>query len=247
MYANSLLIKCFKDKYNLESNRSENWRVDISPIFIDACWELCRCGILRPFTYTTSDQGTTQGDGFSITAFGRQWLDEGRFDNYVPTEPDRFADILSKYVEIFGKSIDERAQEAVRCYNAHAYLACCVMVGAASETILNAVADRLDIQKPESQTITKTRRSTISNTSKGVRERVLAFSYIIELWIISCIQHDRLDNSPDRGYISLALLLRLASFRRDEWFRGVWRIRIGSLAFANVIRRSRTRPSFPDD
>ena len=48
--------------------------------------------------------------------------------------------MVKPYQVRFGPGFYERAQEAVRCYGAHAYLACCVMCGASAESILLAIA-----------------------------------------------------------------------------------------------------------
>ncbi|PIU85249.1 MAG: hypothetical protein COS67_08910 [Deltaproteobacteria bacterium CG06_land_8_20_14_3_00_44_19] len=37
------------------------------------------------------------GNGYSITPFGHIWLKEGGQDDFVPTEPERFGEILEKY------------------------------------------------------------------------------------------------------------------------------------------------------
>ncbi len=43
--------------------------------------------------------------------------------------------MIKPYTEKFGAGFNQRAQEAIRCYGAHAYLACCTMYGAATESI----------------------------------------------------------------------------------------------------------------
>jgi hypothetical protein len=48
--------------------------------------------------------------------------------------------MLAPYQQRFGPSFQERAQEVIRCYGAHAYLACCTMCGAAAEPIFLATA-----------------------------------------------------------------------------------------------------------
>ena len=108
-----------------------------------AAWELCRRGILRPGVRQYQEQATpggSAGDGYSITPFGRQWLAEATQDDFVPTEPERFGQMMACYRERFGKAFQERAQEAIRCYGAHAYVACCTMCGAAAEAILLTIA-----------------------------------------------------------------------------------------------------------
>lgn len=55
--------------------------------------------------YHTGGQSTdvgNAGSGYSITAFGRQWLKEPEGDVFVPTEPERFAQLLEPFRERFG-------------------------------------------------------------------------------------------------------------------------------------------------
>src|SRR5262249_35556513 len=119
-------------------------RERISRPFLDAAWELCRRGIIRPGIKFWGQQATddgASGNGFSITPFGRQWLAEtGQMYEYIPVEPGRFGQLLGSYSVKFGQGYHERAQQALRCYGAHAYLACCAMCGAAAESITLAIA-----------------------------------------------------------------------------------------------------------
>src|SRR3712207_6383321 len=67
---------------------------ELSPVFFDAAWELCRRGVIRPGVRRMGAQSTDEGNagsGFSITPFGRQWIAEAQQDTFVPTEPERFA------------------------------------------------------------------------------------------------------------------------------------------------------------
>jgi hypothetical protein len=91
---------------------------ELMPAFFAAGWELCRRGILRPGVREYGAQATDQGNagsGYSITPFGKQWLAEADRDDYVPTEPGRFPDMLAQYRGSFGEGYHERGQEAVRC------------------------------------------------------------------------------------------------------------------------------------
>ncbi len=213
-----LLIYC-EQKYGLTHGTSENAIKAMFPLFTDACWELCRRGILRPFPKKLEGQGTSRGAGFSITAYGEQWLKEEEFDDYVPTEPDRFAKMLEPYATLFGKGFQERAQESVRCYNAHAYLACCSMAGAAAETILIKVSDKLEITRTKNEPITKTRETIISKSGPGIKERLIAYSDIVKYWRDESMHHENWETRGEKAYISLAMLLRLAMFAKEHWFK----------------------------
>jgi hypothetical protein len=72
----------------------------ISVAFYSAAWNLCRRGILRLGIKAYGQQATEDGsggNGYSVTPFGRQWLSESNRDDYVPTEPERFGQLLSKF------------------------------------------------------------------------------------------------------------------------------------------------------
>ena len=115
----------------------------VSPHFYAAAWEMARRGILRPGVTGQGVQGTDEGqdgEGFSLTPAGRKWLDESGHYEFVPVVPGRFASQLSALENRFGPGYEERAQEAVRCYSALAYMACCAMCGAAAESIVLAIA-----------------------------------------------------------------------------------------------------------
>lgn len=127
----------------IRSNYDANEFCDVSRVFFAAAWELCRRGILRPGISCMGAQATDEGNGgagFSVTPFGEKWLSEEDFDTFVPTEPERFGELLADCKLLFGPGYHERAQEAIRCYGAHAYLATCAMCGAAAESILLAIA-----------------------------------------------------------------------------------------------------------
>ena len=105
-----------RDRQAIEQSIPNLW-----PTFVAAAWELCRRGVIRPGVRQLNTQSTehgSAGEGYSITPFGAQWAAESRRDDFVPTEPQRFAQMLAPYIKRFGPGFHERAQEAVRCYGA---------------------------------------------------------------------------------------------------------------------------------
>jgi hypothetical protein len=64
------------------------WR-QLSPIFYEAAWELSRRGLLRPGVRRFGDQADGVAEGYSVTARGRQWLDDVAGDTTVLLEPTR--------------------------------------------------------------------------------------------------------------------------------------------------------------
>jgi hypothetical protein len=112
-------------------------------VFFAAAWELCRRGVLRPSARTFGQQASAHwhgGDGYSITPYGRRWVKAADEVDLVPMQPGRFAAMLARGADKFGSGFAERADQAVGSYNGHAFLACCVMCGAAAESILLALA-----------------------------------------------------------------------------------------------------------
>ena len=135
----------------------------------------------------------------------------------VPTEPGRFAEILEEFRDKFGPGFYERAQEAIRCYGAHAYLACCAMCGGASESILLATA----IAKRNELEVLKTYasangRSRVENMVLGqangyLKREYQGYSNLIKYWRDESAHGTISGINDNEAYTSLALLLRFAS------------------------------------
>jgi len=201
--------------------------VGISAIFYAAAWNLCRRGIIRPGVNELGAQATADGsggNGYSVTPFGQQWLREIDRDDFVPTEPERFGQLLSHYLRRLGKGFQERGQEAVRCYGAHAYLACCAMAGAAAESALLAIA----IAKRRDEDVvlrsyvgssgrSRVEKMILGQLHEGVRREFLGFTTLLKYWRDEA-SHGRASNIGDNeAYTSLAMLLRFAQFAEEHW------------------------------
>jgi hypothetical protein len=143
VYLPGLVMNALLTQRRLPRHEAEPQMHEMVSDFYAPAWDLCRRGILRPGIRAYGEQATpdgSSGNGYSITPFGRVWLAEADRETFVPTEPERFAQMLARFQNRFGAGYQSRGQEAVRCYGAHAYLACCVMSGAAGESILLATA-----------------------------------------------------------------------------------------------------------
>jgi hypothetical protein len=198
---------------------------ELSPMFYAAAWELCRRGILRPGVRVWGKQVTDDGSGgsgFSITPFGHTWLRESNRDDYVPTEPGRFAQMLSGFVGRFGPAFQARAQEAVRCYGAHCYLACCAMCGAAAETILLTLARGV---KPEGDVLKAYRTSggrgkleawIAGQAPARVKAEFAAFIGLLDYWRDDAAHGLPSSIADQEAFTSLALLLRFAQWADER-------------------------------
>ena len=215
------------ERPNIQPDDEHQTLRDLYPIFVDAAWELCRRGIIRPgvkeYGAQTTDDGAG-GSGYSITAFGRQWLEEEEEDVFVPTEPGRFAEMMKPFRSRFGPGFYERAQEAIRCYGAHAYLACCAMCGAAAESILLATA--IDKTGDEKRVLAsystangrkKVENMVIGQAKEHIRREFQGLTELLKYWRDEAAHGKASKISDNEAYTSLAMLLRYAMFVNENW------------------------------
>jgi hypothetical protein len=222
------VIRNLLEKEGINAEREGHGRkLELSPFFYAAAWELCRRGIIRPGVKIMGAQSTDDGsggNGYSITPFGKQWIEEDDKDAFIPTEPGRFAAMLAPYRDNFGPAFYERAQEAIRCYGAHAYLACCVMCGAAAESILltTAISKEGDEEKVLTEYTTSRGRSRIENLVIGkakdfVQREFRGYTVLLKYWRDEAAHGKASNISDNEAYTSLALLLRFTMFMHDNW------------------------------
>lgn len=220
------LVRLHLSKQGIYRDEAESKLSEMMPMLYAAAWGLCRRGILRPGVRAFGAQATADGasgNGYSITPFGEQWLAEADRDDFVPTEPERFAQILAPYRQLFGPSFQERAQEAIRCYGAHTYLACCTMCGAAGEAILLATA----MAKADESTVLKQYnasggRRRVENIILGkvrqeLRDECVGYLTLLKYWRDQAAHGNVSGIKDNEAYTSLALLLRFTIFVNDNW------------------------------
>lgn len=220
------LVRTYLAQQGIPHHEQETQLRQMMPMLYAAAWDLCRRGILRPGVRAYMAQATADGasgNGYTITPFGEQWLSEADKDNFVPTEPERFAEMLAPHRERYGPAFHERAQEAIRCYGAHAYLACCTMCGAAAEAIVISTA----IAKSDEVTVVAQYKTTggrgrVENTIVGkvrqeLRDEYKGYMTLLKYWRDQAAHGKAADIKDNEAYTSLALLLRFAIFVNDNW------------------------------
>jgi hypothetical protein len=193
--------------------------------FYDGAWRLCLMGVLRPgqFTKTTGIRGPGfDGDGYSLTTFGRTWVK--RAEPRPTSDPSRFGFLLAQFEARFGPGYGQRAAEAVGCYLTGNHLACCVLSGAAAESILLAIAivKSGDEQRvlAEYRTASGRRRVTnaiVGNVTKPIPEHFTTALSIISFWRDEAGHGLRTTISEIEAYGALSHLIRLAQFSTDNW------------------------------
>src|SRR6516225_2083053 len=77
---------------------------ELSPLFLEAAWHLCRRGILRPGIKAFGAQATPEGAsgyGYCLTTHGRRWIDQGASAVFL-ADPDRLSQMFNKLSERLG-------------------------------------------------------------------------------------------------------------------------------------------------
>lgn len=210
----------------IQENLAEQNMVSVSTSFYSAAWDLCRRGILRPGLKNYDAQSTVDGHthGYTLTPFGKQWLSEADKDIFVPTEPERFGQLLAPYRKTFGDASYQKAQEAVRCYGAHAYLACCAMVGASVESALLSLA--IEKFKDEEKVVkdymtaggrVRLEKAILGQSNDSIKREFPAYTQLLKYWR-DAATHGRPTNIEDaEAFTSLATLLRFSAFLSNNW------------------------------
>jgi hypothetical protein len=200
--------------------------IAISPLFSSALWELCRRGIIRPGVRELGEGGVggnVFGEGYALTPFGREWLQRAEYEQIASIIPGRFVELLSAHQRRFGPGFLSRGREAIQCYTAQAFLACCAMCGAAAESVILAIAIE---QKSADEVLrmysSSGGRSRIENLLIGqapdrVKTEFRGFLQLLAYWRDDAAHGRRSDISEVEAFTSLMLLLRLARYA-DEGF-----------------------------
>lgn len=193
-------------------------------VFYDAVWTLCRNGVLRPNPPNPNANGLDSGRGFTVTSYGKKWLDDISDYDCVPAEYGRFAQLLSSHSKRFGDGYHSRSQEALGCYRAQTYLACCAMCGASAESIMLALA----IAKNGSEEAvlrdykSANGRSKIENIVIGqqtdrIRQEFINFTSLLKYWRDTAAHGALSHIGEEEAFTSILLLLRFSRFADANW------------------------------
>jgi hypothetical protein len=221
------LVRTYLRQQRVNPIQEEQQAYELISDFYAPAWDLCRRGILRPGIRKYGAQATpdgSSGNGYSITPFGRQWLSDVDRDTFVPTEPERFGQMLARYRERFGPGFQERGQEAIRCYGAHAYLACCAMCGAAAESILLATAigktggeERVLHEYASANGRRKVENIILGQAQAGLQGEYRGYISLLKYWRDEASHGKPSAITDNEAFTALALLLRFAAFVNDRW------------------------------
>jgi len=197
--------------------------VELSPTFYDAAWELCRRGVLRPSIKKANEYVMPAGgDGYTLTALGRKWIAQGD-PSLILLEPGRMGQLFGKLSQHLGAGFLQRANEAVRCYAFGAHLASCAMCGAATESILLAIASA-KIGEDAALKLYRARdgrRQTteivIGSASRALAEPFRSATSLLNYWRDEAAHGRPSTISEIEAYTAIGRLLGFAQFASDNW------------------------------
>lgn len=191
---------------------------------LNAIWDLCVRGILRPGAVTYGSGGSSRvGNQFALTAYGLQWLQKPNLIEAIPIEYGRFSQLLARHDTRFGDAYRLRAQEAIRCYEAHTYFACCAMCGAAAESILLTLATgkmgEQDVLRDYQRSGGRNRiRSALVGQAKAeLQNRFDNYLELLNYWRDESAHGIARTIGEEEAFTSLLLLLRFAQLGDTEW------------------------------
>lgn len=220
LYIPSILHDLFPKQID-PLNPSPNYNEIYSPIFYDAAWFLCKRGILRPGVTHCSAQSTNDESGFSLTWFGKNWLRNDVNNIFIP-DPSRYGDLIDTYCKDYGNAFCLRAHEAMICYEMNAYLACCVMCGASSESILLSMAikktnDKDEVYKKYQSAggTSKIKNLLIGSLPQNLKNELDGLISLMKYWRDESGHGDITEIGEIEAYTSLSMLLRLAMFCKN--------------------------------
>jgi hypothetical protein len=191
----------------------------------DSAWELCRIGVLRPGRarrYIGVGSSELSEAGYSITQFGRIWLNDAATRPIV--DPSRLGQTLAKFSSKFGPGYAQRAAEAVRTYRTCNYLSACVMSGAAAESILLALAiakvgdeGKVLVEYKTGSGRGRVKARVLQGVTDGLKKQFEAAAQVLHYWRDDA-GHGTMTNIDEiEAHASLTQLLRLAQISSDHW------------------------------
>jgi hypothetical protein len=195
----------------------------VSRVLQEAAWSLCRLGVLRPGS--AHEHFGEFGDmrGYAVTTFGQTWLAEHDTPAYIPTDPSRIVALLTRRADLFGGTYALRVNDAARCYSAHAYYACCAMIGAAAESILLAAAviklgedEALRLYRGMSGRRTLT-NAVLRNCAEHVSREFRLHVDLISLWRDLSAHADPGIISEQEAFANMRGLIKFTHFAEQRW------------------------------
>jgi hypothetical protein len=192
---------------------------DLSALFLDAAWEFCRRGVMRPGVAS----GAADSRGFTVTELGRSWIASGALTPIL-LDTTRLAKLFTSLSPQLGPGFVQRANEAALCHSFGANLAACAMCGAAAESIVLSVAvgksgDEAAVLKVyfTAQGRKRTIDAVLHGVRIGIAEPFKAATSLLSYWRDEAAHGTSSQISEIEAHTALGRLVRFAQFVCDSW------------------------------
>ncbi len=192
---------------------------------VQAAWELVRHGVILPgMGQVDNHLLKLRGDEFTVTEYGERWLAATAQSDAIPSQPGRFSGFLDRHSHRFRPAYRARSQEALGCYNAALYLACCVMAGAAAEAVFLSLAIAKDGDEAKvlelyqsSRGASEIQKILVSGQSARARNEISLFGDLLKYWRDQAGHASEVPIDEEEAFVAMLLLLRLARFADNNW------------------------------
>ena len=227
-FSSKWIKECFYQRENIRENNDQvNAEPIIAPKIMSALWRLCLRGVLRPSTRMVeellSSNSYFPGSGYSFTDSGRTWLLSQRNDFSI-LSPRAFSDLIDHYENLFGKAFTERAHNAVISFDSGAFLASCVMSGAACESIYLALAFEKSGDKNRilsdyrSTSGTKKLKDFVERNQNGTTIEILKSGFnILKLWRDDTAHGEFVGVGDIEARAAINTIINIAQISEKHW------------------------------
>lgn len=192
--------------------------------FYCVAWCLCTRGILAQAPTVIQRGGGVTGTSFIVTEYGAEWVAGLSEYDCGPTEYGRFSLLLASHSPRLGNGYHARSQEAIRCYRAQTFLACCAMCGAAAESITLALAiakkgDETEVLKSYGSAGGRGRIEGLlmANQNAHITRNLPNYTSLLNDWRDIAAHGDAPIVGEEEAFTALMLLLRFARFAEERW------------------------------
>lgn len=192
--------------------------------FYCIAWRLCTRGILAQAPTMIQQGGGVTGTSFIVTEYGAKWISGLSEYDCRPTEYGRFSQLLANHAPRLGNGYHARSQEAISCYRAQTFLACCATCGAAAESITLALAiakkgDETEVLKDYDSSGGRGRieRFLLANQDAHITKNLPNCTSLLNDWRDIAAHGDAPIVGEEEAFTALMLLLRFARFAEERW------------------------------
>lgn len=188
-------------------------------------WELVRRGVAVPaLSFRPDTQPQLEPDHFRLTPYGHDWVRGLPQFDVLPSDFSRFGAQLSAHDARFGPLYTARAQEALRCYRAHLYLASCTMAGAAAEAIALVLAtaktgdaEQVRTEYGGNKGTKKLKDRLVYGLNGYLQREIESFLSLLSYWRAQAAHAAVEDYDEPIAFTAMLLLLRFAHTADTRW------------------------------